>query len=52
MIVTRVLKTKLIRQKTFSDKKTHTESESHHNRQQIQLAKVFSALFLAHILSM
>ena len=49
-IVTRVLKTKLIRQKTFSDMETHIKaSESNHNRQQIQLVKVFSALFLAHI---
>ena len=49
-IVTRVLKTKLVRQKTFSNMETHIKaSESDHNRQQIQLVKVFSALFLAHI---
>lgn len=50
-IVTKVLKTKLVRQKTFSDIKTHIKaSESNHSRQQLQLAKVFSALFVAHVL--
>lgn len=46
-IVALVLKSKLQRQRSFHTKVK--ESESDHTRQQLQLAKVFGALFLAHI---
>lgn len=47
-IVTKVLRKKLKRQESFSEKKR--ESRAAHNRQQLQLVKVFGALFLAHII--